>query len=497
MDGSATADPLRPGQGAWSDPADGFDLQLLERLPLVQALFLLFSHVLNAPFLEQLFQNNRQRCYTRKLSFSTIVYLIRDALLRHAGSGRASFCQAQEQHRLPSSIRAVYGKLGRLPLKLSAALLREATLALLPLMPPTGCTQPSSLQHSSLQPLRWLVLDGKTLKHVSHRLKVLRNRRGRVNSGKMLAALDLQRGLVLACQSSRNSEANDVSLVADLLQQVPAQPREIRLYIADRQFCDLPRLSAFSAGGHHFLIRHNRNIYFHPDPDRPAQPGIDAQGRSFVEEWGWLGRAAHRQRRYVRRITLQRPGQEKVAVITDLLDDTRYPAEDLLGAYLARWGIEQVFQVITEVFNLKSLIGSDPKAALFQGAFCMVMYNLIQVVRGYVARGVQKPAEEVSTETLFDDCQKQLTAWMEAGDPQVAIARYRVALDAEQLPSRLQEILGGLWKPRWLKTPKPLKPHGKTRTSIYPKKGYTNVGKLQDALADARHKAQRKARRQN
>ena len=42
----------------------------------------------------------------------------------------------------------------------------------------------------------------------------------------------------------------------------------------------------------------------------------------------------------MRLITLWRPGEEEVALITDLLDEALYPVADLLAAYLAGWQIE-------------------------------------------------------------------------------------------------------------------------------------------------------------
>ena len=47
-----------------------------------------------------------------------------------------------------------------------------------------------------------------------------------------------------------------------------------------------------------------------------------------------------KRRRYVRQIHLIRPGGEDVYLVTDLLDETRYPAADLLEAYLMRWEVE-------------------------------------------------------------------------------------------------------------------------------------------------------------
>ena len=150
--------------------------------------------------------------------------------------------------------------------------------------------------------------------------------------------------------------------------------------MADSGFCDLQRLEEYTQEGHHFLLRYHPKVGFHPDAERPPATGVDNQGRTFVEDWGWLGAANHRKRRYVRRLTLQRPGEADVVLVTDLLDSTLYPATELLEHYLQRWGIEQVFQKVTEVFHLQGLIGGTPKATIFQFAFCLLLYNVIQLM---------------------------------------------------------------------------------------------------------------------
>jgi hypothetical protein len=47
-----------------------------------------------------------------------------------------------------------------------------------------------------------------------------------------------------------------------------------------------------------------------------------------------------------------------------------------------RWGIERVFQKSTEVLHLEHLLGTTPEGTLFQLAFCLLVYQVIQVVRG-------------------------------------------------------------------------------------------------------------------
>lgn len=475
---------------------DDFQRELLDRLPLGQAVLSLFSYVLSDPFLDDVYEANRGRCFEGKLTFPAVLHLVRDALVVHGGSGRASFTRARDEGRLAASLRAVYGKLGRMPMAVSAALLREATTRAREVLAGDAPDVPAAAAlPGSLAVFAGVTLDGKTIKHVVRRLKCLRRRRGRVNSGKLLAALDWGSGLVAAFEPAANSEANDVSLVDGLLAQL-AQLRtgtagELRLFLADRQFCDLPRLAAFAAGGNHFLVRYNRNIHFHPDPGpglgRPGAGGVDRDGRRYVQEWGWLGAAGHKQRRYVRRVTLYRPGEDDVAVVTDLLDEAAYPAQDLLDAYLGRWAIERVFQQVTEVFDLRHLIGGTPNATLFQSGFCLLLYNLVQVVRRYVARAGGRAVEEVSAENLFADCKAELVTWATVGDPDATADAFKADAfkadslhadaSAAQVRGRLRRLLGGLWRDRWLKAP-PQATHGKTRTSIYPSKGYTNVWKV-------------------
>ena len=52
-----------------------------------------------------------------------------------------------------------------------------------------------------------------------------------------------------------------------------------------------------------------------------------------------------------------------------------------------------------------------PEATIFQFALCMLFYNMIQLVRAYVAMGQQRDPSGVSSEKLFADVQRELIAW--------------------------------------------------------------------------------------
>lgn len=438
-------------------------LAVLARLPLADSVLKLFSHVLSPANLDSIFEAHRGRSFEQALSFPAFVQLIADALIEHEGSGRQSFERAREEGLLSTSDQAVYGKLRRIPASLSLGFVEESSSRLRQLYPISGkaWTPPACL--AGMTPV---LLDGKTAKDVAKRLKSTRHAIGKISGGKMLVATLPESALILTMAAHLDGESNEARLVPDLLQRVNQLVESNRLWIADRQFGDPVQIARFlEEEGDHVLVRWDGRTTFHADPSRPAKTTCDHNGRNVIDEWGWLGAQSNKRRRYMRRITLIRPGEESVILMTDLLDEAAYPAADLLQVYLERWQIERVFQQITEVFNLKRLIGSTAEATIFQAAFCMVLYNMIQVVKAYIAAGRDDITltEEVSGEQVFYDVQRQLIAFSEVVRPVELAAIEASPLSVVELREWLARRLGGLWHDRWKKAvnKKPRKPKPK------------------------------------
>ncbi len=433
---------------------DGFSREALRRLPLAESGLRIWAWVTEESFLAGVFEKFRGRSYEKALSFPVMVYLIAQVLLRHKGSGRAAFSKAREEGRLETSIEAAFGKLRRLPISLSVGFLTACTMRLLELF---SDDQQAIALPLSLAKMQVMLLDGKAIKRVAKRLKPLRGAQGGVLGGRALVAYWANRGVVVAMHAHGDGHVNDVRFVPDLVPQVRATVSGVRLFVGDRQFCNLEHLPCYLADGDHFVIRYHKNVKFTPDPSRPARSGHDGEGRAYREEWGWLGGVQNRGRRLVRRITLQRPGAEDVAVVTDLGAEAGeadlYPAVDILAIYLARWNIERVFQQVTEVFGLKELIGSAPEATVFQFAFCLVLYNVLQLLRAYVAHGADEPVAEVSTEKMFADVNRQMTAWYELTPPGQTVQLIE-PLSRDATRSRLAALLDDAWTERWRKAPK-------------------------------------------
>ena len=188
-------------------------------------------------------------------------------------------------------------------------------------------------------------------------------------------ALHLRSGLAVALATDPDGEANEAKLVPDLLPQVQAACGGRRLWLADRQFCDLVQTAAFTAGrATTSWSATTAKVHFYPDPARPVQPGR-TPGPRLRAGVGLAGAGAG-QAAPLRAAHDAAPGRGgRRGPGHGPAGRGGYPAEDLLALYLARWGIERVFQQITEVFHLKRLIARTPQGTLFQLSFCLLLYN--------------------------------------------------------------------------------------------------------------------------
>jgi Transposase DDE domain len=459
---------------------DDFNAELLSRLPLAEAVILTLSHIGQPTFLEDFYERNRGRTFTKVLSFPVLVQLLTDALVQHHGSGKQSFARAAEQDRMPVTDSAAYRKLGRIPLPLSQAFLAEMTDRLEPL----GCPTSATLIPASLQAMTLVPLDGKKIKKVAKRIKALRGLPGAVLGAKVLVALRLDSGQAIAFHADPDGEVNDCPLVPGLLSQIRCRTSGPRLFIADRQFCGTDQLDLFAAEGDHYLVRRTTTARFTPDTQRPGREGIDARGRRYVESWGQLGTG--KKSRYVRQITLERPGEETITLVTDLLDGEMFPASDLLEAYLMRWEIERVFQQITEVFDLQSLIGGTPEAVVFQCGFCLLLYNVLQVIRRLLAEVQEQESDSISTEQVFYDARRELVSLATLGDPATIAERYSEPTTPQATRGRLLELLSKTWSNRWLKAAPKKKQPARARTKQ--SGAHTSVSRAQKAYKEAKER---------
>jgi hypothetical protein len=414
---------------------DAFDAELLRRSPLAAATLEMCDFVFDDALLDAIYQQHRGHCYEDVLTFPTLLGLVREALLRHDGSGHRMFVELERDDAEPVNESNFYRKLARTPVAVSRALLCQGSARLSALLPADAATLPACFEGFAV-----IACDGKKIKNAAKRLKPTRGFSGKLLGAKALVALDLRRGLALAMSDSLDGETNDVPLVPELMAQLRTQIAQPILSLWDRQFGDTGTLRKLTArAGDAYLVRLRRGLNFCVESQRES---IDAQGHRVVDEIGLLGTGKLALR--VRRITKVRGGDEEdVQLVTSLLDVEAFPAQELLELYRRRWDIEEVFQQITETFALSHLIGCTPQAILLQFSLCLLLYNLMQVIKAYVAGDGGVLASVVSMFYLFRDVQQELTAWAYHSSG----AWQRTPREAAAMRRRLHALLAGTWDP--------------------------------------------------
>ena len=448
-----------------------FQQEVCQRLPLADAVLRLGRFVLSDEKMNELFQQHRGSSYESVISFPLFVNLIGNALLEHDGNGHQAFTRAIEAGELEASMQAAYGKLQRVPISLSTGFLADTTTRLQQVFP-TDVTSPVP---ESLEEFTVINVDGKKLKHLPKRLLPTRKLKGKVLGGKLVVGMDQRTGLALAMEGVLDGETSDAPLVPGLLKQLRQHVPGPRLYVEDRQFCDLVQPGLLNED-EYFLIRYHKKVSFHRDHTKRILRGKDTEGLCYKEEWGWLGKPDDPRRCYVRRITLFRKDAEDVIVVTNLLDAEVYPAADLLQVYRHRWDIEQLFQRVTEVFHLRELISSTPQATIFQASYCFLLSNIITTIRAYLAQSQDLEPEEISTYQIQYDVQRELIAWNQMLEPESTLAILAEAKTAGRLRQYLARRLSGAWTDRWLKSP-PSR-HTPVPRKTYIRGGHTSVHRL-------------------
>jgi hypothetical protein len=451
-----------------------FDRQACMRLPLADAVLRLLHYATDDATLDRIFRDHRGRSYESTISFATLFHLLRDSILGPNDSAHQRFLDAQETGQLETTIEAVYGKLRRVPIALSQGLLAEATRRLFEVTSDAVDPLPKSLQKFEV-----LAFDGKKIKHVPKRLKSLRDIWGRLVGSKLLVVQDVATRMAIAFETDADGEAGDNGLVAGAVAQVRSlRPSNQRLWIGDRLFCDLTQIPLLSEGGEYYLLRYQKKVSFQQDPQRKPRTGKTADKLTYREEWGWFGSEKDKRRQMVRRIHLERPNEETIVLVTNLLDADAFPATDLLTAYRRRWGIETMFHEVTMVFQLRHLIGTTPQAMTFQAAIVLLVSNVIRIARGYVAEAEQLNPETISTKLFFKAVVKQWIAWHMFLDlNQTCEWLGAQTPTAAELKEDLRKRLANIWTDLWKKA-KTVKRAPKPKRTHYLKGGHTSVDRV-------------------
>ena len=474
---------------------NSFERELMRRSPLAACVLETCDFIFDDAFLGAIWDEHRGRCYEDVLTFEDFLRLMRDALVSHGGSAHRLFVELEREGQEPCNESNFYRKLARTPVAISRALLRDGTQRLRQLLPESA--DPVVDLPNCFDPYTLVAGDGKKIKDAAKRLTPTRGYRGKLLGAKTLVALDLRSGMALAMSDSLDGMTNDVPLVPELMTQLHQIVAGPMLSVWDRQFDDVATMRRFcQRDGDAFVVRtKQQDAIFSVES---AVESKDEQGRRVLDEIGILGQGKKQMK--LRRITLFRSKSNKdaadakknkkskgsakssadeeddVVLLSNLLDRKAFAAADLLELYKQRWGIEQLFQQVTETFSLSHLIGSSPKATLLQFGYCLLLYNLMQLIKIYVAKDGKVLAGVVSMFYLFNDVRKELSAWAYHTNS----AWPRKQRDAAQMKDRMERLLRGSWNPVGYTKASDKNPRKKSKPKPLLRGGHSSVQRILD-----------------
>jgi IS4 transposase len=346
---------------------------------------------LDAPSIEQLFREHAPDQYTRELTITALVGLMTQV---SAGLRPSVYSAYKADHAAPvptisTTYQAVYGKLGRMNPKATAALVRFSAERLQPL------TDLLPAASEELEGYRLRILDGNVLTGTDHRLKPLRPLLNACLPGKSLVVYEPGSGLVTDLVLCEDAYSQERALLVDLLPRVRAKD----LIVADRNFCTTRFVFGVAAQQGFFLVREHASNVPWEAVSKLKKCGATATG-DIYEQTVRVTNPETKATRDLRRIEVRlyektRDGERTLALLTNV--PSALSAMQLAEIYRRRWTIETHFQFLTESLHCEVAGLGKPRAALFMFAMALVAGNALAVVRASLRQAHGREAEaEVS-----------------------------------------------------------------------------------------------------
>ena len=349
------------------------------------------EHALPARWIDDVFDEHRERQYSRELLFSTVIELV---TLVSLGLRPSLHAAARTMDTLPVSLAALYDKVNRTEPVILRALVRGSAERLAPVA--------AAVDGGMILPgWRLRVLDGNHLPASEKRLAPLREHRGAALPGQALVVYDLDSGLVTDLVAGKDAHQSERALVGPLL--ASAQPGQ--LWIGDRHFCTRVVMGGLDEAGAGFIVReHGANLRFR----HACHPRLAGQGA-----WRECGRTETGQVREQlievagapapwRRIELAldtptEAGERVIRLWSNLPEEIG--AQRIATLYRERWRVEGMFQRLVSVLNSEIRSLGHPRAALLGFTVAVLAYNVLALLQRCVeqAHREQEPPPEVST----------------------------------------------------------------------------------------------------
>lgn len=368
--------------------------RFVEKSPISVMVRATLERVLSADRLDLWYERTAKKQYTRDLLFSTVYDLMSQVVFCVQPSVRAAY-RAQHDD-VGTSVVSVYNKLNGLETHTSAELVRYCAREFTPLITQMGA------EHTPwLKRYRVKIVDGNCLEASEHRIKELRQAKGRALPGKSLVVYEPALGLVSDVFPCENGHAQERSLFGSVLNTVQRDD----LWIADRNFCTRVLLTEIERHGGFFIIRQHQGLPFETlTPFRSCghlPTGALAQQRVCVVDGD--GHAFVFRRLRIKLNEPTRDGSTVLYILTNL--PRQVSGKKVAQLYQRRWQLETVFQHLEAYFHSEINTLGYPKAALFGFCLALVAYNLLAVVLAALrgVHGEEIVDEEVSLYYIAND----------------------------------------------------------------------------------------------
>jgi hypothetical protein len=335
--------------------------------------------LLDAPTLEMLFQQHAPDHYTRELTLDALVGLLIQVSVGAHPSVHAAYKadQASTNPTIMASAAALYGKLGRLPLDVSEAVVRYSA---------QRCGQLLGLAPGARTELvpgyRLCVLDGNVLTGTDHRLTPLRRWLNACLPGKSLVVFEPGLGLVTDVLLCEDAYTQERALVTQILPRVLAND----LQIADRNFDTARYMFGMQRRDAFTIVRQHKKGLPCTPIRKLTKVGHTATGTVYEQPVQAtdtdISETLNFRRIEVRLLQKTRDGERTIALLTNL--PAQVTALTIADLYLKRWTIEKHFHFLTESLHCELPGLGKPQAALFGFAMALVAGNALAVVRGSI-----------------------------------------------------------------------------------------------------------------
>lgn len=404
--------------------------RFVERCPAVVMVRATLENLLRPERLDQIFEDARQRQYSRQLLFSQVVAVMASVVTRAHTSVHSAYLAMKD--RLGVSGAALYEKLNHTEPELVSVMVRETAAdaaKIIDAMP--------SAKKVILPGLEVFYLDGNHLAATEHRLAELRITREGPLPGQSLALLDAQRELIVDLVPCEDGHSQERALLPELLQRL----WKWMVIVADRNFCTTKFLFGVAGREAYFVIRQHGSTLSWKLRGRRRLVGRIATGT--VYEQGMELRSGEATLS-IRRVTLRldhptENGDTEIHVLTNL------SAEQATGlqvaeAYGTRWTVEGAFQTLTDVLRCEIATLGYPRAALLGFATAVLAYNTYAVVKAALraVHGTAVIQEKLSDYHLLGDVAATYVG-MDIAVPDECWAPYRT-MTASRFAQKLQEL---------------------------------------------------------